>query len=95
MDDVNYGAFEQLDLHQRKPFSDHNKVQRGAFEHVPFQSPAFKIDDKYNTQGRFAFDVDELPKPNDGDPRPLPGTYLSNVDLFLEDSSVEDSVNTG
>ncbi len=89
-DDVDYAALEQLNLHHLATFQDEDADQRGSFEHVPFQRSTFNIDDKYNMQGRFAFDVDELPINKNGD-RPTEN-HLSKI---KQESPADESVNTG
>ena len=90
---IDYG---QLDLHIGTTFQDVHGGQRGSFEHVPFQGSTFKFDDKYSIQGRFAFDVDELPihtKPGD-----LPSyseNQFSKSSAYPEKSPMEDSMDTG
>lgn len=94
--DVDYGALEQLYLHHGLTFQGSHGGQRGSFEHVPFQKSTSNIDDKYNMLGRFAFDVDELPiHPEHGDQRSRRENSLSKASVCLEKSLVEDSPNAG
>lgn len=94
--DVDYGALEQLNLHRVMTVQDTHGGQRGSFEHVAFSGPAFSFDDKYNMQGRFAFDVDELPiHPKHGDRCFHSENHLSKISICPENSPMEDSVITG
>lgn len=95
IDDVSYGVLEQLNLHHGAKFQDADGDQRRSFEHVPFQKSTFSIDDKYNMQGRFAFDVDELPIPKNGHRSSHPDMDLSAFSACPEESTEEDSVHTG
>lgn len=92
---VDYGALERLNLHHGTAFQDAHEGQRGSFEHVPFQGSTFNFDDKYNTKGRFAFDVDELPTHLKHGGRPLYGEkHPTNIIFCPEKSPMEDSVDT-
>ena len=96
IEDVDYEALEQLYLHRGLTFQDAHGGQRRSFEHVPFQGSTVNVDDKYNMQGRFAFDMDELPiHPKHEDHRPDRESRLSKFGVFPEKSPVEDSVNEG
>ena len=94
VEDVDYGALERLNLHHKTGPPDAHGGQRGSFEHVPFQTSRFNLDDKYNMQGRFAFDVDELPVHcRDGERLSNDECHLLKLSLYPE-SPREDSVNT-
>ena len=96
MEEVDYGAFEQLNLHHGATTKDANKGQTGSFEHVLFQRPTSNLDDKYNMQGRFAFDVDELPVHPKNGLRPFhPESGFSRISVFPDKSPIIDSVDTG
>lgn len=95
LEDVDYEALEQLNLHHRRIFQDAHGCQRGSFEHVPLQGHTFNFDNKYNMQGRFAFDVDELPvHSKHGDRSSHRENHLSKLSFYSEKSPMEDSVNT-
>ena len=95
-EDVDYSAFEHLILHHGATIKDAYKGQKGSFEHVPFQEPTSNIDNKYNMQGRFAFDVDELPVYPRNASRPLhPKSDIPTISVCLDKSPMEDSVDTG
>ncbi len=92
IEDVDYGALEQLNLHGEKTFQN----QKGSFEHVAFQGSTFNFDKKYNMQGRFAFNVDELPiQPKYGDRLSHRGNYIFKTSFCPGKSPTEDSVTTG
>ena len=94
IEDVDYGALERLNLQHKMVPPDVHGGQRGSFEHVPIQTSGFNLDDKYNMQGRFAFDVDELPVQfKDRERRPYDENHLLQLSLYTE-SPREDSVNT-
>lgn len=93
--DVDYEAIKQLNLHPGAPSQMADGGHQGSFEHVPFQKYAFNLDDKYNMQGRFAFNVDELPITKDRDRGPYPEDFLNKLSVCLEESPMEDSVDTG
>ena len=94
IEDVDYGALERLNLQHKSAPADALQGQRGSFEHVPIQTTRFNMDDKYNLQGRFAFDVDELPLHfKDGEPRSYDENHPLKLSLYPE-STREDSVNT-
>ena len=95
IDDIEYEAFEQLNLHHGTIVQDANGDQRGSFEHVPFERSRFNIDDKYNTLGRFAFDVDELPIHEHVNRSSHTENHIPNANFSSEDFSLEDSVITG
>ena len=96
IEDVDYGALEQLNLNRGTALQNANGGHRGAFEHVPFQESTFSFDDKYNMQGRFAFDVDELPiHSNYGDRSSHRENQLSKTSFCPGKSPMEDSVTTG
>lgn len=93
---LDYGALERLNIDHGTTFQDAPGGQRGSFEHVPFQGSTFNFDDKYNAQGRFAFDVDELPihLKHGGRPSYL-DTHSSKFTVCPGKSSMENSVDTG
>ena len=93
--DVDYEAIKRLNLHLGAPSQDAGRGHQGSFEHVPFQKYAFSLDHKYNMQGRFAFNVDELPITKDRDRGPYPEDHLDKLSVCLEESPLEDSVDTG
>ena len=94
IEDVDYGALERLNLQHKLNPSDVHGGQRSSFEHVPIQTSGFNLDDKYNMQGRFAFDVDELPVQfKDRERRSYDENHLLKLRLYTE-SPREDSVNT-
>lgn len=94
--DVDYGAFEKLNLHHGTTFQDVNGSQRHSFEHVPFQENTFSFDDKYNMQGRFAFDVDELPfQPKHRGRSSHQEIQFSKLSACTKTSTSEDSTDTG
>lgn len=96
VDEVDYGAFEQLNLHHGATINDTHRGQKGSFKHVPFQEPTSNLDDKYNMQGRFAFDVDELPvHPKIGTRSFHPESGCSRISVRPDKSPMEDSVDTG
>lgn len=92
---VDYHALKRLNLRHGSTFEDVNRGQRGSFEHVSFQTSAMNFDEKYSMQGRFAFDVDELPISKSGDRHSLIESHLGTARVPTEESSVEDSVDTG
>ena len=94
-DDIEYGAFEQLNLHHGTIFQDAYGDQRGSFERVPFERSRFNIDDKYNTLGRFAFDVDELPITKHVNRRSNLENQIPNANVSSEEFSLEESVISG
>lgn len=95
-EEVDYGAFEQLKLQHGATIKDTHRGQKGSFEYVPFQEPTSNIDKKYNMQGRFAFDVDELPvHPKNGTRTFHPESDFSRINVCLDKSPMEDSVDTG
>ena len=94
--DVDYGALEQLNFRHGTTVQNAHGGQRGSFEHVAFRGPTFNFDDKYNMQGRFAFDVDELPiQLKQGDRPSNSENHFSKISICPEKSPVEDSVVTG
>lgn len=93
---VDYEALKQLNLHREKTFQDAHGGHRGSFEHVPFEGSTFNFDSKYDIQGRFAFDVDELPiHPKGGDRASHRENNLSKLSVCLEKSAMEDRVEIG
>ena len=95
IEDVDYEALKQLNLHHGATFQDADGGQRGSFHHVSFQRSTFDFDDKYNMQGRFAFSVDELPIPRHGDYLSHPEAHLKKTSVYPQESPLEDNVNTG
>ena len=95
VEDVDYGALKQLTLGHGTTIEDADRDKRGSFEHVSFQVPTFNFDDKYSMQGRFAFNVDELPIPKHRDRQSHPENHLKIRSVSPEGSSMEDSLNTG
>ena len=92
-ENIDYG---QLDLHIGTTFQDLHTGQRGSFEHVPFQGSTFKFDEKYNIQGRFAFDVDELPiHTKRGDLPSYSENRFSKFSAYPEKSPMEESMDIG
>ena len=94
-ENVDYDALKRLNLRHGPTIEDANGGQRGSFEHVSFQRYTTNFDDKYSTRGRFAFDVDELPIPKSGDHHSHTENHLGTMRVHLEESPVEDSVDTG
>ena len=92
IEDVDYGALERLNIQHKMTPPDVHGGQRSSFEHVPIETSGFNLDDKYNMQGRFAFDVDELPV-QFRDRRSYDEDHLLKLSLYTE-SPREDSVNT-
>ena len=95
VDDIECGSLEHLNLHHGTIFQDVYGDQRGSFEHVPFERIQSDIDDKYNTQGRFAFDVDELPVPKHVDRGSHPENHIQNSNIFSEEFPREENLITG
>lgn len=96
IEEVDYGAFEQLNLRHGATIKDAHRGQKGSFEHVMFQKPTSNLDDKYNMQGRFAFDVDELPvHPKNGSRSFHPESGFLGISIFPDKSPMKDSVDTG
>ena len=95
IENVDYDALKRLNLRRGPTFEDADGGQRGSFEHVSFQESTIDFDDKYGMRGRFAFDVDELPIPKDGDRHSHTENHLGTIRVSSEESSVEDSVDTG
>lgn len=93
--DVDYEAIKLLNLHPGATSQGADRGHQGSFEHVPFQGYAFSLDDKYNMQGRFAFNVDELPITKDRDRGPYPEDHLNKLSVCLGESPMEDGVDTG
>ena len=95
IENADYHALKRLNLRHEPTFEDADGGQKGSFEHVSFQKSTINFDDKYSTRGRFAFDVDELPIPKNGDRRSHTENHLGTIRADPEESSVEDSVDTG
>ena len=95
IEDVDYGALKRLNLRHVANSQEADEGQRGSFEHVSFQESAINFDGKYSMRGRFAFDVDELPINKDGDRRSYAENQLETTRVHPEESSMEDSGNTG
>ena len=95
VENVDYDALKRLNLRHRPTFEDADGGQRGSFVHVAFQKSTINFDDKYSMRGRFAFDVDELPIPKNGDRRSHTENHLGTIRAHSEESSAEDSVDTG
>ena len=96
IEEVDYGAFEQLNLHRGAIIKDAHRGQKGSFEHVLFQRPTSNLGDKYNMQGRFAFDVDELPVHPKNGIRPFHSeSGFSKISVFPDKSPMKSSVDTG
>lgn len=96
IEEVDYGAFEQLKLQHGATIKDAYRSQKGSFEHVPFHEPTSNIDNKYSMQGRFAFDVDELSVHSKNGTRPFcPESDFPRTSVCLHKSPMEDSVDTG
>ena len=95
IENVDYDALKRLNLRHGPTIEDADGGQRGSFEHVSFQKSTIDFDDKYSMRGRFAFDVDELPIPQNGDRRSHTENHLGMMRVHPEESSVEDSVDTG
>lgn len=95
-ENVDHGALDLLSLQHVTTFPHAQRGKRGSFEHVPFQELTLNLDDKYKRQGRFAFDVDELPIHSSlGDRRSHFEHYLSESSVCLNKSPMEDSSITG
>ena len=92
---VDYDALKRLNLRHGTSFQDADGGQRGSFEHVSFQTSTLDFDDKYSMRGRFAFDVDELPIPKNGDHHSHTENDLGTMRVHAEESPVEDSEDTG
>ena len=95
IENVDYDALKRLNLRHGSTFEDVDGGQRGSFEHVSFQTSTICFDDKYSMRGRFAFDVDELPIPESGGRHSHPKKHLEITRVDSEESSVEDSLDTG
>ena len=95
IENVDYDALKRLNLHHGPTFEDADRGQRGSFEHVSFQTSIISFDDKYGMRGRFAFDVDELPLPKSADRHSHAENHLGTMKVDPEESSVDDSADTG
>ena len=95
VENVDYDALKRLNLRHEPTFEDANGGQRGSFDHVSFQRSTISFDDKYSMRGRFAFDVDELPMPQNRDRHSHTENHFGTIKVKSEESPVEDSVDTG